>query len=244
MNKIIASILILLAAVVTAGAADNSSAKTSLLIKEAKARHLSYVIESAIMTVRLDSATNTTTTKITDVEITYSLLALATVTNFDEEYHAMTPEAEVFRIHGSEPESDLDHPTPGRKAWNVLLHLHPGQRQTIVTAARYIYPQGLPARRTIRNFPNLNPTEDVYCYPNSEDIIGDLTIRIESPLPIKTPLTGEALLAGMGTNVSSPKILSLPISYPADTPGKTPWVLTAGWNHIVPGKIAELKIRR
>jgi hypothetical protein len=242
MNKFFGSVLIFLTTMAIARAAEDS--ETSLLIKEAKVRHLSYIIESAVMTVRLDGATNTTTPKITDVEITYSLLALATVTNFDEEYHAMTPEAEVFRIHGSEPESDLDHPAPDRKAWNVFLHLQPGQRQTIVTAARYIYPQGLPANRTIRDFPDLNPTEDVYCYPNSEDIIGDLAIRIESPLPIKTPLSGEALLAGIGTNLSLPKISSVPNSYPADTPGKTPWVVAAHWSHVKPGQIAELKVRR
>ncbi len=193
------------------------------------------------MTVRLDDVTNAPSRRTAEVEIVYTIFALNTVTNFDEEYHSPITNAVVSRIRGSLPESALIENSPDRKSWNVPLQLQPGQRQTLMTGARYVYPTGVPTRRDIHEFHGVTPAEDVFCYPNSEDVIGDLTIRIESPIPAKPPQRGDAILFDTTRAVSRTET---PALYPSDTPGSSPFVLVGHWKNVTPGQVAELKISR
>jgi hypothetical protein len=211
------------------------------LVQEARKLSRDYLIESAVMTVRLDDVTTASPRRTAEVEIVYTIFALNTVTNFDEEYHSPITNAVVSRIRGSLPESALIENSPDRKSWNVPLQLQPSQRQTLMTGAKYVYPAGVPARRSIHEFHNITPAEDVFCYPNSEDVIGDLTIRIESPIPIKPPQPGDALLFDPAASASQTET---PALYPPDAPGTSPFILVGHWRNVTPNQVAELKISR
>jgi hypothetical protein len=228
-----------------AKSADNSTNNASLstLIQEGKKLSRDYLIESAVMNVRLDNVTTESASRTAEIQITYTILALDTVTNFDEEYHSPITNAIVSRIRGSLPESDLIENSPDKKSWNVLVRMQPGQRETIVTACKYYYP-GVPARRNIHEFHDLTPADDTYCYPNTEDVIGDLTIRIQSPLPVKPPILGDALLFDNHEPHHPASHATKPALYPPDGPGTSPFILVARWKNITPNQTAELKISR
>jgi hypothetical protein len=144
-----------------------------------------YIIPSVTVIVRLDEK------QIRDVriresteQIIYQIHALKDIAikdrkGFNEFYHNSTAD-DVLYIHGSDEEvlTELGH---GQKGWNVFFDSLFGQRYTVVTGARFIYPPNIPANRKIHFFTNLTPQQDAFCYPNTDgDVIGDLLIMIET----------------------------------------------------------------
>jgi hypothetical protein len=214
-------------------------------IEQGRKLRRDYVIESAVMNVKLDPVVSTNIPRVVDVQVTYTIFALNLTTNFDEEYNSVPgANAEVMRIPGSHPESAYTENAYGRKAWNVLIHVAPGERETIVTEAKYFYKSGVAQTRTIRDFTNLRSNEDVYCYPNTEDVIGELILRIESPIPIHPPRDGDALLVTKSGASSDSVQRSTPSLFAADKNFSSSSVIVAKWKNLTPGMAVELKLAR
>jgi len=242
------ALLLIFAAVLAAQSAEDSIApdkNLASLITAARKYKRDYVIESATMLVKLETSNQYPgQTSAAEVQIVYTIFALTNVTTFDEEYHSPAPNAVVERIPGSDPESKLTDDKPTNKAWNVLLQLKTGERHTLTTKARYTYKLPFPGQRTIRDFHNLPPGDDVWGYPNTEDVIGELTILVQSKLPIKAPHDGDALLADTH-NKSQPTVkLSQPSLQAPDKDTAVPNVLAAHWQNVMPGQAAELHLAR
>jgi hypothetical protein len=216
------------------------------LIKAGRSAHLDYIIESATMIVDMDAdGAVPGQTSVVDVHINYLVFALNPVTIFDEDYHSMSSNTiSLDRLHGADPETDFLEPSPTRKTWNVKLNLMPGVRQSILTGARYVYKLPFPEKRTIHDFIDLKPTEDVWGYPNKEDVIGEFTIIIQSRTPIRPPNDGDMLLVDRSDPTKLVSRPDKPLLEVPDQGSRGSYVLSARWHNLRPGQTMELRLAR
>ncbi len=206
--------------------------------------HRDYVIESATMLVKLKTdPAFPGQTSVGEVRLVYTILALTNVTTFDEEFHSPLPNVNIERIRGSDPESDFKEPAPTKKTWDVRVNLKAGERRTIVTGAKYTYTLPFPEKRNVHDFHDLTPREDVWGYPNTEDVIGELTILVESDAPLKTPRDGDALLA---EQIHGQRVVhaNTPALRAPEKESPAPYVLVARWQKVMPGQLVELRLAR
>jgi hypothetical protein len=87
----------------------------------------------------------------------------------------------------------------------------------------------------------LHEHEDAFCYPNTDDVIGELIIRIESDSPLESPVEGDALLNDLvlkGMSRSTPTLLE------SASEDVTRHVMVARWESVLQKQTAELKVRR
>ena len=201
-----------------------------------------YVIEAATMIVQLDAPGSDRKQSVADVRIVYTIFAINPTTLFDEGYHSMQKNVVIDRIRGSAPETDFTEPAPTHKSWNVQLPMQPGERQTIVTGAHYRFDLPLPDKRNVHDFTDLTPLEDAWCYPNLEDVIGELTIVVQSYRPIKAPRDGDMLLVNHSDSKEDKKRLDRPVLYIPDKDSSSPFILVGKWKNVMPKWNAEIHL--
>lgn len=202
-----------------------------------------YVLESVTMIVRLEQAAE----HAADIRFVYTLFALREVTekDFQEEFHGRN-ETFIARLAGSEPEIANDAVVEVQrtlKRFNVSLKMQPGEHRTIVTGGRYVSTLPLPASRDIHGFKNLSPNTDAWCYPNSTDFIGQLTILVveSDSLAFAQPEAGDAALwePEKPTRIAD----ELPALYTVDSEGIRRRVVVGRWRDVMPTQTVGLRVR-
>lgn len=211
---------------------------------EARKQGRNYVIESIAMLV--DLKTNLGNPQViseADVRIAYTVFALNETKIFDESFHSMAG-AKIERIPGSGNEMALKEDADSHKSWEIMLDLPVGGRRTLVTGARYEYTSPMPNKRDIHDFHNLGPTEDAWCYPNTEDVIGEVTIIIRSDAPLVPSNDGDALLVDRSTPPKETKVPSKP-EFRSPANGESgPYIVTARWTNVLPQQFPQIRIAR
>ncbi|MEI9954151.1 MAG: hypothetical protein WDO74_35550 [Pseudomonadota bacterium] len=204
-----------------------------------------YVIESATMLVRITSRKNAggwIQTAEADTRFIYTVFALEDIVagEFDDYAHTNVQGAAVAWLAGSEPES-VNEPGPNVKAWTLGSPIPKGKRRTFVTGVRYIYPDFADLRQ-VHDFEKLPPHEDAFCYPNKSDVIGELSIVIESDVPLLEPSDKDAFLKDRLKNVS---ISAEALAYRhSNSEGVLHHELVARWSTVTPQANAELHFTR
>ncbi len=206
-----------------------------------------YVIESASMIVRLTSrlrADGMKQTSEADARITYTVFALDDVqpNEFDEFAHTNMSGAYVAWLPGSDKENVEE--TGDAKTWKIDVPILKGHRRSFTTAMRYVYPKDFQQTREVHDFHELHPDEDAFAYPNEKDVIGELTIRIESDVPLSNPIQGDGLLYD---KVDKQIVKGFtPSLYQSDSNSKgiTLYVAVARWEKVIQKQVAELRIHR
>jgi hypothetical protein len=207
---------------------------------EARKHHRPYVIESATMIVNLDGALPTGTgVGVADVRITYTLFAIDHVTVFDEWFHSSQQNAAIERIEGPNPESEYLEPAIANKAWNVLVDIPRGGRETVVTGARYTYNLPQPHPRRVHDYDDLKPNQDAWCYPNKDDVIGELILIIQTPRRLKAPVLGDKLRVDH-TDANQPDEKKAIPDQRVSASGLT--VTTAKWRNLQPNQNVLIRL--
>jgi hypothetical protein len=205
-----------------------------------------YVIESVSMNVRLKTASPTAgsamQTTEADSRIVYTVFALDEVAanEFEEFAHTNVRGGAVAWIAGSESEDVLEQGT-GAKKWALRTGIPKGKRRTFTTGTRYLYSEAFPQSRSVHDFNALPAQDDAFCYPNVSDVIGELTIRIESDVPLDAPQEGDALINDL---VDRSIKRSTPMLYKSASEGISEYVAVARWENVLQKQIPQLRIRR
>lgn len=204
-----------------------------------------YIIESVVMNVRITSRPRSIgsvkQTGEADTRITYTVFALEDVApnEFDEFAHTNVKGAFVAWLPGSENETVSEN-GPGSKSWTIGAPIPKGGRRTFTTAFRYVYPLDFEDKRQVHDF-TLDPASDAFCYPNSKDVIGELTIRVEADVPLEAPEEGDAILNDLAEKRMT---RSAPAILVGGSEGFHQHVVVGRWQNVVPKQTAELRIRR
>lgn len=224
--------------------ADGSLPK---LIQAASRLNRDYVIESVTMVVQMDViGSEPGKTVAAEVRINYGVFALRKVVKFDEEFHSSVANVRVDRIHGSDSETELNEIAPDHKRWDVTPVIEQGQRRSIVTGAKYTYTLPFPDKRRVHDFGDLGPLDDAWCYPNVEDVIGELTIIVESYRPIKSPSDEDLLLVDKSDPDSRKRTFQKgrPVLQSPDSGSSAPYVLVGRWTNVMPNQYCEIRLSR
>jgi len=196
-----------------------------------------YVIEAVTMITRFEQASPTQ--RVADVRTIYTLFAIKDFTDdaFLEDYHSHTTK-NVTRVPGSEPESDTE---PAK--WKVLVGAKKGQRRTLMTSVRFTYDVPFPVPGTEHCFSPIGGfDEERRYYPNDQDVIGQLTMIIESStLHFSEPGNDDACIVNP-PDPSGEKID--PIIQKPSRRAKDGWsVVTHRWFNVVPHAHIGLRAR-
>jgi len=215
------------------------------LVRSGRNAGVNYVIESIAMIVDLDApGTQPGKLDVAQVNIVYNVFAMDPVAKFNETFHSMQKNVEMSRIQGPDQEGDLTERAAAHLKWDVVQDIAAGQRHTIVTSARYTYALPYPKTRHVHDFKNLGPNEDVWCYPNEEDVVGEIVLVIRSRRPVLAPKFGDLLLvdASLPTRTAADKAVPR-LSVP-DGKSNALYVLSGRWKAVKKGQYAELHLVR
>lgn len=150
----------------------------------------SYVIPTVTMLIRLEKQAGASPLELrADQRIVYSLQAARSIAMnsglFTEQFESRN--ASLARLPGADREGPLvDESTTSTVRWDVRFGMIPGAVRSVVTGVRRAYDGPLQPNRTShahRVFPDarrLEPSEDEFCYPAGTDLIGEITILVES----------------------------------------------------------------
>jgi len=199
-----------------------------------------YALEAVTLLVRLEQETRTR--RVADVRIIYTLFALRDLTDADfvEVAHSHEPEGRVaiFHLPGSESEKPIQP-----HEWDVLVGAKRGERRTFVTSARFVYtapfntgPEGE------HGFPP-SPGPDEYraYYKNDEDIIGQLTIMVESDsLAFQEVRSGDAYIKSLAN--AKDRTDTTPKRHEYQVEGHAHVVFVQQWRDVRPGFDAGLRV--
>ena len=125
-----------------------------------------------------DTATGSGKERIVNWRIVYTVRALQPIARtdkiFKERYSSDV--ARIRRWFGSEREiKETDN------AYSVMMEIPAGETRTIVTGATFVYNLPLESNRpALGTSILLTPEQEFYSYPNDEDVIGEMTILIET----------------------------------------------------------------
>jgi hypothetical protein len=199
-----------------------------------------YVIEAATMIVKLDPQR-----KSGDTRLVYTVFALSNLGSgdFKEDFSTVLPKGvSVAWLAGTQKEELLVN-TVTHKRWKANWTAKAGERFTLVTSAKWNYSlDEQPDRRNVHDFDALGKWDDAYCYPNEDDVIGQLTIMIESTVPLGQPQNGDALL--VHDDDTEHALKTLPDYHASDSEGEKQYVVVQRWFDVRPGQRAELLVRR
>lgn len=138
-----------------------------------------YVLDDVTVLVKIEDVVNgAVKERIVNWRIVYTVRALHAVTRtdkfFKERYSSDV--ARIRRWFGSEREiKETDN------AYSVMLEIPAGETRTIVTGATFVYSLPLENNRpALGTTILLTPDQEFYSYPNDEDVIGELTLLIET----------------------------------------------------------------
>ncbi len=216
------------------------------LVQLGKKHGRRYVLEAVTMTWRLDFAAGAPQPKSADVRTVYTIFALEDLSpekgsDFSEQYHTGVPGARVAYLQGTEQEKETERALQN-KQWSVLFSLKKGQRKTVVTGAKILYPPDTPGQGESHGFGKLGAREQPFFYPNLEDVIGELTVVVQSEtMTLQQPRYGDAgIWDEAWTKLDE---ASAPMLGSSDSEGIRHSVLVARWTKLVPKKNAGLLAR-
>ncbi len=167
------------------GISDDKSLPT--LVRAAAEHNRKYILESVTMIVQPERSyydPKAVETNV-NVRIVYTVYAREDMKlgDFPEEFRSKY--GTVAWLAGSETEHWRDE-TSSDKKWDVDVVLKRGERQTIITSAQYHYPLPLPAVRETHGV-QVGLNQEAWCYDNDDDVIGQVTIMVESGYPLEAP---------------------------------------------------------
>jgi hypothetical protein len=207
-------------------------------IESARARARPYVLASVAQYVRvtIDKGPDGAPATINDVRIAYLVLPLHDIHKndglFTETYGSkkMPP----YRWHGSEEEQG----NVESGSFRVLFGAKEFEARTIVTGARTITPAEMEGQTYFNDKIAMKKGEDAWTYDNTEDVICNLTIVVDSPTLLLEPVGGGGLKVAGGD--PEPSVVS--------THGANeqygPNTLSARWSDVLPGEIVGIHFRK
>lgn len=220
------------------GIANDKSLPT--LVRQGAESRRPYVLESVTQIVQPDPSYYDPKAKETDVtvRIVYTIFAREDVKvgDFPEEFRSTT--GDVAWLAGSEIESKVELGARDKKRI-VGLAMSRGERRTIVTSARYHYSLPFPEKRELHRVA-VGPDEDIWCYDNDEDVIGQLTIMIQSDRPVEVPSKKEAFVDANGAQTA--KIPEGNVFLRHDDE-QSDYAVVASWDNVLPHQNCVLKVR-
>jgi hypothetical protein len=205
------------------------------LIDEGRRLNKPYILQAVTVLIRMSDVTNETRKeRQVNWRIVYSIHALQPIKPtdrlFKESYSSAY--ANVRRWFGSEREIQATD-----SAYNVMLDIPEGESRTIVTGATFIYDLPLsPDRPGFGQTILLAPDQEFFSYPTGDDLIGELTMLIESDT-VKFSPVGEA------TRHSLPNGTFVPNEEFRFDVGLGRRVLSAHWRGLMPNEEVGLHFR-
>jgi hypothetical protein len=210
------------------------------LVKSARDHQQKYALESVVMIVRPDNAFYESGKHEASVDVRniYTVYAREdmTVADFREEFRSQVAKG-IDSLPGSEverPEENLDND----KKWWVDVPLKKGERRTIVTAARYHYSLPLAEGRVLHGL-HIGPNQDAWCYDNDTDIIGQLTIMVESSVPLDAPGVTDDIRVESATGELVPQG-TVVRNHNDKNEG---YALVGTWHNVLPNQNCVLRVR-
>jgi hypothetical protein len=170
--------------------AESATGSTGDLVAKGRELKRPYILDSVAISVRVrDVDTGAGRERHVVWRIHYAVRALRRITKsdkvFKENYH--TEGADTTRWFGSEEEM---RSTDG--GYYVLFNLEEGQTRVVTTGATNVFRLPLESERpAFGESLRLSAKQQFVSYENSEDVIGDLTMLVESENPNFAPV-GEA----------------------------------------------------
>jgi hypothetical protein len=138
-----------------------------------------YILDAVTVLIRVDDvASGPVRERVVNWRIIYTVRALQTISRtdkfFKERYSSDV--ARVRRWFGSEKEIRATD-----DAYTVMMDIPAGETRTIVTGATFVYSLPLAGgRQALGQAVQMTQAQEFYSYPNEEDVIGELTMLIES----------------------------------------------------------------
>lgn len=225
------------------GAVDDDGLPKLIALAHDKKVQSKYVLESVTMIVSLDPAIRDAhaTAKI-PTRFVYTLFALEDLGpgDFTEGVHGTGAVARLAGSNEGQGVSQEVENQPAMKSWVVPLVARKGQRVTVTTGVVYIEDTSrftTPNRRH-HQF-SLAANQDAFCYPNQEDVIGELRIMVEAPFGLTRPGAEDS---GLHTADPLSDSWGMPDSYATDSEGIHRDVLSARWTNVVPGQVAGVRV--
>ena len=151
-------------------------------MKNGLGRKKIYALKSVVQTYNIELIGQHKDTALVQERITYDLLALQDITKaqdvFKEEYSSEVA-FKVERWFGTDRESLLQMGNESK--YYVHFECKKGESRTIMTGANFYYKLPLKDNRNsrFRDY-RLASNEDLWIYPNEDDVIGRLTMIISS----------------------------------------------------------------
>lgn len=203
-----------------------------------------YVIPSVAMIIRPERVGNPPHIE-SDIRIVYNVHGLSPAEYpkraFNDFAHSSTSTAVQYVPGADKEELREGGQGQGHAQWDVFYARKPGERHTVVTGYRYLYPPQLGANRTIEGlFTGVGPNEDAFCYPNTDDdVIEELVMLVESDsLAIRLPEGGIAAgIRRSATGINEP----VPATQ-ASTPGLRRRVISARFRNLQPHDVAGIRV--
>lgn len=197
------------------------------------------IIKSLIVSVKLELIGANKDTLMAQERIHYTVVALRDILEnenvFVEDY-STSYTTKIKRWYGTEQEQSISMSNPNQ--YYVVFECKKGETKTIITGADYYYKYPLQDKR-ISDFRNivLGSNEDLWIYPNKDDVIGDLTIILESSTLKLKPFEKGAM-----QNIGNTKINDREIKhhYSQNDSRNTSNTISASWNKILPDQMFGL----
>lgn len=221
------------------GVADDKG--LPVLIKAAAAQQKKYVLESVVMIVQPAESYYDSKAKEADVDVRFVYTIFARedmkVSDFTEEVG--TNYGTVSWLSGSETERPHELRDSDKK-WDVDTTLLRGQRRTIVTAARYHYKFPFPELRELHGL-KLDLNSDGWCYDNDSDVIGQVTILVESPFAFAAPSPNEDALVQSSIPLhEAPPEGTIVLHH---NEKQANYTMVGAWHNIMPNQNCVLRVR-
>lgn len=200
------------------------------------------IIKSLIVSVRLELIGVNKDTLLAQERINYTVVALRDIfenENVFVEDYSTSYASKIKRWFGTEQEQSISMSNPNQ--YYVVFECKKGETKTIITGADYYYKYPLQDKRS-SDFRNivLGTEEDLWIYPNKDDVIGDLTIIIESASLKLIPFEKGAM-QNIGNTKTNDK--DIKHHYSQSDSRNTSNTISASWSKILPDQIFGLRFR-
>lgn len=205
------------------------------LVEKGEELKKTYVIESITVLIKYEDETrNGVPKRVARWNTVYTIRALRDITKeevlFQEEYSSR------YTIPIPEPGSEKEVKVTNN-AYNVELEMAAGESRTITTAATSLYDLPLQNGRLAFNEQiELGMNQDFFSYPNKEDVIGEIVMRIESE-----SLLLEQVGEGARRSASEGEKRLAKAAHAVQKAGKS--VLSARWLNVMPNQEVGLYFR-
>jgi hypothetical protein len=205
---------------------ENAASGVEKRIADGRAFNRPYVFDDVTVLIRVDDVMNgASKERQVNWRIVYTVRALQQITRTDKLFKERysTDSASVRRWFGSEKEIKATD-----DAYTVMMDIPAGETRTIVTGATFVYK--LPLENNRPAFGQtilLASDQEFFSYPNEEDVIGELTILIESDTVKFSPV-------GQAAKRSKPDGSIAPDVEPRFISAAGRRSLSANWRNVMP----------